>query len=308
MTATPARSARHDEAAHRQAANRAVAVSAAGLAITGGVELALALFTGSVGLLGDALHNLSDVSTSAVVFLGFRISRRRPSPRYPYGYDRAEDLAGLGVALVIWASALFAGIESYRKFLGHRATSHPGWGMAGAVLGVIGNQAVARYKLATGKRIQSATLIADARHSWLDALSSAGAFAGLAGVTFGYRWADPVAGFVITAFIAHVGWQVTAGLASHLMDAVDTALTEQAQAAARDVAGVLDAQARGRWSGRTLRLEVEVELAPDATLAEAAHVSQAVEAAVFAAVEETRQVHVTARPKRGSCTRQRGAA
>jgi cation diffusion facilitator family transporter len=184
-----------------------VAVSAAGLAITGGVELALALFTGSVGLLGDALHNLSDVSTSAVVFVGFRISKRRPTPRYPYGYERAEDLAGLGVALVIWASALFAGIESYRKFVDHSTTSHVGWGMVGAVLGVVGNQAVARYKLATGKRIQSATLMADARHSWLDALSSAGAFVGLVGVALGYRWADPVAGFVITAFIAHVGWK-----------------------------------------------------------------------------------------------------
>ena len=59
----------------------------------------------SVGLLSDALHNLSDVSTSAVVFLGFRLSRRVATPRYPYGWERAEDLAGLGVALVVWASA-----------------------------------------------------------------------------------------------------------------------------------------------------------------------------------------------------------
>jgi len=60
------------------------------------VELVIALITGSVGLLGDALHNLSDVSTSLVVFLGFRISRRTASERYPYGLERAEDLAGLG--------------------------------------------------------------------------------------------------------------------------------------------------------------------------------------------------------------------
>ena len=59
---------RHDEAEHRRGANRAVGVSALGLALTGGIELALAIVTGSVALLGDALHNLSDVSTSAVVF------------------------------------------------------------------------------------------------------------------------------------------------------------------------------------------------------------------------------------------------
>jgi hypothetical protein len=71
------------------------------------------------------------------------------------------------------ASALLAGMESYRKSVGHSAASHVGWGMVGAVLGVAGHHVVARYKLAPGTRIQSATRLADARHSWLDALSSA---------------------------------------------------------------------------------------------------------------------------------------
>jgi Cation efflux family len=76
-----------DEGA-RRAANRAVAVSALGLAATGLVEIVLALATGSVALLADALHNLSDVSSSAIVFLGFKVSKRPPSPAYPYGYER----------------------------------------------------------------------------------------------------------------------------------------------------------------------------------------------------------------------------
>src|SRR5437588_13089023 len=67
---------RFDDTAERRLANRAVGVSAAGLAATGLVELAVAVITGSVGLLVDALHDLSDVSTSAMVFLGFRISKR----------------------------------------------------------------------------------------------------------------------------------------------------------------------------------------------------------------------------------------
>jgi cation diffusion facilitator family transporter len=168
-----------------------VAVSAIGLGATGLAELLLAVLTGSVGLLGDAIHNLSDVSTSAVVFLGFRLSRRPATERYPYGLERAEDLAGIGIAVVIWASAVFAGYESIRKLLVHGPTTYVGAGIAGAIIGIAGNLAVARYKLVVGRRINSATLVADARHSWLDALSSAGALAGLVAVASGQSWGDP---------------------------------------------------------------------------------------------------------------------
>jgi hypothetical protein len=200
----------------RRQANRAVAVSASGLAATGIIELLIAILTGSVGLLGDAIHNLSDVSTSAVVFLGFRLSRRGPTERYPYGLDRAEDLAGIAIAVVIWASAAFAGLESVRKLLAHGATAHVGIGIAGAVVGIAGNQVVACYKLVTGRRIRSATLIADARHSWLDALSSAGALAGLA-------------------------------------DGVDPGIITAAESATGTLPGVAHAHARARWTGRILR-------------------------------------------------------
>ena len=108
---------------HRRQANRAIGVSAVGLAAAGGIELMLALFTGSVALLGDALHNLSDVSTSLVVYAGFALSNRQPSKHFTYGFERAEDLAGLGVAVVIWSSAVFAGYESYHKLVTHTPTT-----------------------------------------------------------------------------------------------------------------------------------------------------------------------------------------
>jgi cation diffusion facilitator family transporter len=220
---------RRNDVAHRRAANRAIGVSALGLLLTGGIELFLAGVTHSVGLLGDAIHNLSDVSTSAVVFLGFFISKRAQTQRYPYGFERAEDIAGLGVALVIWASAAFAGVESYRKLVSHGPTTHLAWGMLGACLGVVGNQAVASYKRRVGTRISSATLLADAKHSWLDAISSCGALVGLVLVALGFRLGDPIAGFAITLFIVRVGWEVTNDVVHHLMDGIDPADLELAR-------------------------------------------------------------------------------
>src|SRR5579864_2406308 len=265
-----------DDAGDRRAANRAIAVSAAGLAATGIIELLLAVLTGSVGLLGDAIHNLSDVSTSAVVFLGFRMSRTAPTERYPYGLDRAEDLAGIGIAVVIWASAAFAGYESVRKLLVHGPTSHVALGIFGAALGIAGNQIVARYKLVIGRRINSATLVADARHSWLDALSSAGALVGLVAVALGQSWGDPVAGLAVTAFICHVGWEVTAEVMHRLADGVDPDVITRAEAAAGSVPGVAHAHARARWTGRTLRVEIEGWVDPEVTARDADSIGRGV--------------------------------
>jgi cation diffusion facilitator family transporter len=287
---TGSRKHRHDEVGHRDAANRAVMWSAAGLALTGGIELALALYTGSVALLGDALHNLADVSTSAVVFIGFRISKRPPSREYPYGYERAEDLAGLAIALVIWGSAVFAGYETYEKFRSHAGTSHIGAGVCGALLGMIGNFAVARYKAVVARRIQSVTMAAEAQHSWLDMISSLGALLGLVGVALGYRWADPVAGCAVTLFICHVGYEVTETVVHHLMDGVDAAHLSAAEEAVRGLPGIEAVRVRGRWMGRSLTLDVEGALAGGITITEADDLATAVEDAVHAAVEEARMV------------------
>jgi cation diffusion facilitator family transporter len=284
-----------DDAGERRQANRTVAVSAVGLALTGLVELAIALFSGSVALLGDALHNLSDVSTSALVFVGFRASRHLPTERYPYGYERAEDLAGIGVALVIWGSALVAGFESVDKLLRHGGTSHVGWGIAAAAVGIAGNQLVARYKLTVGRRIRSATMVADAKHSWLDALSSAGAMLGLIGVALGWAWADAVAGIVVTGFICHVGWEVTADIAHRLLDGVDPEIIATAETAAAAVPGVQHAHARARWTGRTLRVEVEGFLDPDIRLAAADRIGRSVASVLTAEIPDMHSFTWTAR-------------
>ncbi|WP_110314965.1 cation diffusion facilitator family transporter [Mycolicibacterium moriokaense] len=284
-----------DDRGERRGANRAIAVSAAGLAITGLIELAIALVSGSVALLGDALHNLSDVSTSVLVFVGFRASRKTATERYPYGYERAEDLAGIGVALIIWASAAFAGAESINKLIHHGPTQHLGWGIGAAAVGILGNQLVARYKLVVGRKIQSATMIADAKHSWLDALSSAGAMLGLIGVAVGWPWADAVAGLFVTGFICHVGWEVSSDIAHRLLDGVDPVIITTAEATAAQTEGVLHAHARARWTGRTLRVEVEGWVEPTTTVAEADHLGRRVADRLATELPEMRSFTWTAR-------------
>jgi cation diffusion facilitator family transporter len=284
-----------DESGDRRQANRAVGWSGVGLAVTGLIELALALLSGSVALLGDALHNLSDVSTSVLVFIGFRASRKVPTERYPYGYERAEDLAGIGIAIVIWISAILAGAESVDKLVRHGSTHFVGWGIVGAAVGILGNQIVARFKLRIGKQINSATLIADAKHSWLDALSSAGALAGLIGVLCGLHWADGAAGILVTGFICHVGWEVSSDVVHRLLDGIDPAIITTAEAAAAEVPGVRHAHARARWTGRTLRVEVEGWVEAQTSVADADLIGQSVADRLVIELPDMRNFTWTAR-------------
>jgi cation diffusion facilitator family transporter len=284
-----------DDSTERRQANRAVAMSAVGLALTGLIELAIAVVSGSVALLGDALHNLSDVSTSALVFVGFRASRKAATERYPYGFERAEDLAGVGIAVVIWGSAIVAGAESITKLIDGGATHHLGWGIAAAAVGIAGNQIVARYKLVVGRRIQSATMVADATHSWLDALSSAGALIGLLGVMAGWSWADAVAGLVVTGFICHVGWAVSVEIAHRILDGVDPAVIATVEAVAAEAPGVLHAHARARWTGRTLRVEVEGWVKADTSVADADRIGRLVATNLHSHVPQMRSFTWAAR-------------
>src|SRR5260221_104976 len=196
--------------------------------------------------------------------------------------------------LCVGGGAFLVEVMPRRSTRGVSRLPHHLLSAAGFVLGIAGNQAVAWYKRRVGKRIGSLTLIADARHSWLDAISSLGALTGLALVAAGYRWGDPVAGFAITAFICHVGYQVTKDMLVRLTDGVEPGDLNAAETAARAVPGIHSATVRGRWTGRTLHLDVETRLDGSTPLASADQISREVEAAILRAVPAADRVHCDA--------------
>ena len=176
--------------------------------------------------------------------------------------------------------------------MSHAPTTHLGWGMARAVLGIMGNQAVAWYKRRVGHRIGSRTLLADAKHSWLDAMSSLGALLGLVAVALGFRLGDPIAGFAITLFILRVGYEVTRDVLFHLMDGVEVDRLDQARDTAEEATQLRVPIVRGRWLGRSLALELEPVFPYGTSLAEANRTSQSMTEAVMAALDEVAAVTV----------------
>jgi cation diffusion facilitator family transporter len=276
---------------------RTVKVSLLGLGLTALLQLVVVWFSGSVALLADTIHNFADASTAIPLWLAFSIGRRPPNRRYTYGYGRAEDLAGVFVVLTIAGSAALAGWESLQKLLRPEPIGHLGWVAAAGVVGFLGNEVVAQYRIRTGERIGSAALVADGYHARTDGLTSLAVLLGAGGVWLGFPQSDPLVGLAITAAILVILKDAARQMWHRLMDAVDPALIARAEAAARGAAGVERVSAvRARWIGHSIHAEALIVADCDLTLGEAHAVAERARHAMLHAVPKLAGVTVHVDP------------
>ena len=252
------------------AGRRALLISLAGLAVTAAIQAVVVILSGSIALLGDTLHNFADALTAVPLLIAFRLSRRPRNARYTYGYGRAEDLGGLFVIAMITLSSALAAYQATERLIHPRNVTDL-WAVAGAALiGFIGNEIVARYRVRIGRSIGSAALVADGLHARTDGFTSLAVLVGAGGVALGWRLADPIVGLVITVAILGVLRSAIRQVGARLMDAVDPNLVTQARAAIAPIDGVISVDdLRVRWIGHTLHAEANLTLLPDLSLVEA---------------------------------------
>ena len=243
----------------------AVALSLVVLLVTAGIQAVVVWASGSVALLGDTLHNAADALTAVPLWMAFRLGRRPATSRFTYGYGKAEDVAGLAVIALIAASAAFAGYEAIHRLVHPEKVTHLGFVMAAAVVGFVGNEVVAQYRIRVGRRIGSAALEADGIHARTDGVTSLLVLVGAVAVALGARWADPVVGLGITGAIVVVGYRAVTSVGQRLLDAVDPVVIERISTIVVSVTGVVAVtEVRARWVGH--RLLAQVRLSVDGTL------------------------------------------
>jgi len=273
---------------------RAVKISLVVLAITAAVQVAIVLASGSVALLADTIHNFSDALTAIPLWIAFSLSRRSATKRYTYGLGRAEDLAGLFVVGVIALSAIVAAVEAVHRLIHPAPLSHLGWVAAAGLVGFLGNELVALYRIRVGKRIGSAALRADGMHSRADGLTSLAVVAGAAGVALGFPQADPIVGLLIAAAIVVVMVVAARDVFARLLDSVDPALVDTAYDTLSRQPGVLGVQrVRMRWVGLRLDADVELDVSPQLSLRQAHELAHEAEHALAHAIPklDTAVVH-----------------
>jgi cation diffusion facilitator family transporter len=276
---------------------RAVQISLVGLGATALLQLLAVLVSGSVALLADTIHNFSDALTAIPLWIAFSLSNRPPTRRYTYGFGRAEDVAGILIVLLIFASSILAVVTSIEKIV-HRSSVHNlGVVALAAIIGFIGNEAVASYRIRVGNEIGSAALVADGMHARTDGLTSLAVLLGVFGVLLGFPLADPILGILISIAILVIVRDTALAMWYRLMDAVDPAFVDRVETAATTVPGVQAVtEVRVRWMGHRLAAELHILVDEDLSTRESHAIIEEVRHTLFHTLSKLSAVIVHADP------------
>lgn len=239
------------------------------LAITSALQLVVVAISGSVALLADTIHNVGDAVTAIPLWIAFMLARRKPSKTFTYGLGRVEDLAGVVIVAIILFSAIFAGYEAIDRLIHPQFISFLPWVVVAGIIGFVGNEAVAVFRIRVGREINSAALIADGYHARTDGFTSLAVVLGAIGVWLGFPLADPIVGLLITIAILGIVWQSSKAVFVRMLDGVDPAITDEIRHSAGHVKGVSQVfDVKARWLGHRLHADVGVQVSANMSVAE----------------------------------------
>ena len=253
----------------------ATKVSLAALLATAAVQVVIVAYTGSVALLADTIHNFSDAATALPLWAAFTLARRRPTRRFTYGFGRAEDLAGLLIVVAILATGIFAGYESITRLSDPPDIDYIWAVVIASIVGFIGNEAVALFRIRVGKEIGSAALVADGLHARVDGLTSLAVLAGAVGVWLGAPLADPIAGVVITVAIFRIVVESGKSVIARLLDGVEPGVIDEVRNVLYATEGVEEVtEVRVRWLGHSMLAEVNLAVRPELSVEKGHQIAQ----------------------------------
>jgi cation diffusion facilitator family transporter len=184
-------------------------------------KIALGYSTGAVSIVSDGFHSLTDSASNIVALVGVSVARRPPDRNHPYGHRKYETMASLGILLfltIVMVEVLRTAVG--RLLGGSTAPRVVPEGIALMAVTLVVNLVVVSYEQRAGRRLRSEVLLADAKHTRSDVLTSGAVLGGLIGVWLGYPIFDPMVALLVAGFIGHAGWAIAQDASRILSDEI----------------------------------------------------------------------------------------
>lgn len=282
-----------DESERMKLGRRAAYVGIGGNIFLTAFNFTVGLSSGSVALVAEAAHTLSDVLTSVITYIGFRVSQRPPDKQHPYGHGRAEALVGLVVVVFLGIVSYEIISEAYRKlFIETAPPDYTAAVMAG--VGVIANIVMTMYIMRMGKRINSPAIMADAQHQKVDIFSCVAIMVGVLGSRLGLGFLDPLVAVFIAIMVLKTAFDVGRENINNILGAVPSEeLMEDIEKSALSVAGVQGIhEVRINYFGPYASVDVHIEVDGDIKLRDAHEIAHTVERQVIDDIDIIKIVNV----------------
>ncbi len=245
---------------HLERDKKAAFVSIGVTAFLAIIKYFFGILSGSIALTADAIHSLTDVISSVGVLIGLKISSRKPTKAFPYGFYKAENIVSLFLALAIFYAGYEIILTSVEKFGTVVLTNLP-FAIAAALTSLVFTVLLSRYKLKVGRELNSPSLIADGKHTQADTYASAAVLLGLLGYYFGFSSLDAIAGIFVSVFVFRAGYEILKDAIKVLLDAsIGYESLNRIREVASGTYGVRKIRSlKARSSGKFMFIELEIE-------------------------------------------------
>ena len=263
------------------------------------LNIAVGIMSGSYALVSEGAHTLSDVATSVIAFIGFRIGQKPADKEHPIGHGRAEAISGLVIVVFLAMVAYEIITGAFDKILHPELITVPdAYAAIMAVFGILINYAISEYIIRIGKEIRSPAIVADGKHQKTDIFSSVAILIGVVVSNMGYPVLDPIVGFLIGLLIIKTAYEIAKENINNIMGKVPSEeLTNRIRRVANKTPHAQNAHnIKVDYMGSYATAYLHIELDGNLTLNESHEIVHAVENNILEKIPEVKSVMVHACP------------
>lgn len=254
-------------------------------------KLIFGLLIGSIALIADGVHSGLDVISSFVTFLGIKTAKKPVDEKHPYGYWKAESLAGFFVTILLGITGIWILYEAFARFFGEQIVKLSIGAIIVVGISILITEILARLKFHYGKKYRSLSLVADAEHSRADALSSIGVLVGLF-LTKYFNIADAIIALGIGGYILFEAFKIGKEITDSLLDVANKDIEERIKKICR-VHQIEISDLKTRKIGAFNSAEIKIKLPPKLKVDEVQKITKTLEERLLNNIPELQQVVIS---------------
>lgn len=254
-------------------------------------KIILGLAFNLTALIAEGIHSGLDIISSIVAFMGIKSAQKPVDKEHPYGYYRAESLAGFIVIILLAGSAVWILYEGITQLIHPEEPILSVWAIALMAVSVVLNEIMARLKFKVGHKFSSPALIADGEHSRADVIASLGVLVGILLIRF-WTSADAIIAILIGFYILWEAWQLGREITDSLLDVADPEVEEQIREIVK-TKNIDISELKSRKMGPATLADLKIKLEPKLKIEEATRLTDKLQNSILTKIEKLKSINIT---------------